>query len=136
MKAVLNHSKPNLQAAVAVWYASVMAGEPIDLNQAEEAFREAGVNVDVLRRYINLHNNEIRESKADPEAVKVLVTTPRLSDPGFRRRVAEKLPSLPDVRCSCGYSWKSRSRFGRSVVRCHKCGNRVEVPGIREVSRC
>lgn len=128
MKAVLNHSKPELQAA--------MAGEPIDLNRAEEAFREAGVSVDALRRYINLHNNEIKESKANPEIVKVLVATPRLSDPGFRRRVAEKLTSLPDVHCSCGYSWKSRSRFGRSVVRCHRCGSRVEVPGIREVARC
>ena len=136
MKPVLNHSKPNLQAAVAVWYASVLAGEPIDLNQAEEAFREMGVHIDVLRQYINIHNNEISQSKADPKVVEALVAKPRLSDPGYRRKVAEKLPNLPDVHCSCGHSWKSRSRFGRSVVRCHRCGRHVEVQGIREASTC
>ena len=39
------HAKPSLMAAVVVYYGSLIAGEPIDLNESENVFHELGVNV-------------------------------------------------------------------------------------------
>ena len=122
------HSKPNLMAAVVVYYASLIAGEPIDLNQAESTFHEMGVNVDVLRRYINLHNKEIKESGCSSEIVSLLPQAPRLRDPSIRRKIEQHLEAVPDIECKrCGHRWKSRTRYGAPVVRCHNCGARVEI---------
>lgn len=123
-----NHSKPAIQAAVAVYYAAKITGEDINLGEHEEMFREAGVSVDVLSQYINGHNREIKEIGFSDQAVELLTEKPKLSDPGTRRKKEQKLEALPDVECSeCGHKWKSRSRYGRPVVRCHKCGARVKA---------
>ena len=122
------HAKPSLMAAVVVYYGSLIAGEPIDLNESENVFHELGVNVDVLRRYINLHNKEIKESGCPSEIVSLLTQTPKLKDPGIRRKIEMKIRDMPDVKCQrCGHQWKSRSRYGSPVTRCHKCNARVDV---------
>lgn len=126
-----NHSKPNIQAALAVYYAALISGEPLDLNECEEEFHRSGVSVDVLRTYINGHNRDIRASDAPEEVKELLTASPRLGDPRTRRMKAEKIRAIPDIECPrCGHVWKSRSRYGKSVVQCHKCGARVrlEVP--------
>ena len=122
------HAKPSLMAAVAVYYGSLIAGEPIDLNKSESVFHELGVNVDVLRRYINLHNKEIKESGCPSEIVSLLTQPPKLKDPGIRRKIEMKIKDVPNVKCPrCGHQWKSRSRYGNPTTRCHKCNARVDV---------
>lgn len=122
------HAKPNLMAAVVVYYGSLIAGEPIDLNKTENVFHELGVNVDVLRRYINLHNKEIKESGCPSEIVSLLTQAPKLKDPGIRRKTEMKIKDMPNVKCPrCGHQWKSRSRYGNPTTRCHKCNARVDV---------
>lgn len=122
------HSKPNLMAAVAVYYASLITNDPIDLTKAESTLHEMGVNVDVLRRYINMHNTEIKNSGCSNAIISLLTQKPKLGDPSTRRKKEQNVKSLPDIECQrCGHSWKSRSRYGAPVVRCHKCNTRVDV---------
>ena len=132
------HSKPQLMAAVAVYYASAMNGEPIDLNESEEVFYEMGVNVGVLKAYINKHNREIKASGCPKEIIELLTAKPkRKTHKITRKKLKEEVIRMPLIICQkCGHEWKSRTRYGRPVVRCHRCGAYVDVRDkLQEVFR-
>ena len=67
-----NHTKPALQAAIAVYYAALLNNEPIDTNEVKEVFSEAGISIDALKIHIRNHNNEIRSSGASSEVIDIL----------------------------------------------------------------
>ena len=127
------HSKPNVMAAVAIYYGSILAGEKIDLNEAEPVFHEMGVNVDVLRQYIQGHNREIRSSGCSPEVIKTLTVKITQGHHRARKKIPDRANNAPMITCGrCGHTWKSRSRYGCSTVRCHSCGGHVNVRKILE----
>ena len=68
-----NHTKPALQAAIAVYYAAMLNNEPIDINEVKEVFKEAGISIDALKIHIRNHNNEIRSSGASKEVKDILI---------------------------------------------------------------
>ena len=123
------HSKPQIMAAVCLYYGSILAGEKIDLYEAEEVFKEVGINLDVLREYIQAHNREIRTSGSSPEIIKKL--TVRITQGHARIKTPQEGDNTPVITCGrCDHKWKSRSRYGRPKVRCHRCGAYVVVRDV------
>ena len=79
------HSKPDLMAAIVVYYGSILAGEPINLKQSEKDFREMGINMGVLRRCIARHNKEIEDSGCPSEIVHLLTKNFNLKEPKTKK---------------------------------------------------
>ena len=126
-----NHSKPNIQAALAVYYAALISGEPLDLNECEEEFHRSGVSVDVLRTYINGHNRDIRASDAPEEVKELLTASPRLGDPRTRSFTIEgiQLEIPPGISVEAAHDWYMHEINGtveRIAARLEK-----EIPGFR-----
>lgn len=126
MMAPKNHVKPNLQAAISLYYACMANGEKVDLNEWDQALEEQGLNSETFRAYIRMHNKYIKESEAPKEVIEVLTQKVRKECRYLRKTTKDESRNLPDVHCKCGHSWKSRTRLGKEKVRCHKCWRTVK----------